>query len=143
MFGREINRRQHARHGIRGSRCGFEAKEVGTVFDDEIAEGSADVDSEPHFSLAPNSADACMECAARLGKDAGLLDPNRLNGLLTTWRRDRDVQSDRLTELFEMRAVPEGLCARNAAATFDETEAAMRRHIESTQGNFTMLPPVG
>jgi DNA-binding FadR family transcriptional regulator len=84
-----------------------------------------------------------MECAARLGKDAGLLDPNRLNGLLTTWRRDRDVQSDRLTELFEMRAVPEGLCARNAAATFDETEAAMRRHIESTQGNFTMLPPVG
>jgi hypothetical protein len=50
---------------------------------------------------------------------------------------------DRLTELFEMRAVPEGLCARSAAATFDETEAAMRRHIESTQGDFTVLPPVG
>ena len=66
MFGREIERRHYACHRIRGSRCGFEAEEGGAVFDYEIAEGAADVDSKSHPSLTPNPAGACMDYAARL-----------------------------------------------------------------------------
>jgi hypothetical protein len=67
MFGREVERRHHARHRVRRGRRGFEAEEGVAVFDYEVAEGAADVDREPHSSLAPKPAGACMDYAAGLG----------------------------------------------------------------------------